>query len=49
MRALRQMLDDLGLVTCGTHTPTNPSSPSKLAETIEFNRTIGNKFSSSRG
>jgi sugar phosphate isomerase/epimerase len=41
---LRQMLDDLGLVTCGTHTPYESVLADKLAETIEFNRTIGNKF-----
>ncbi len=43
-KELRQMLDGLGLVTCGTHTPYESILPDKLAETIEFNRTIGNKF-----
>lgn len=41
---LRKMLDDLGLVCCGTHTPFETVQPAKLAETIEFNRTLGNKF-----
>jgi len=43
-KELRTMLDDLGLVACGTHTPYDSVQPNKLAETIEFNRTIGNKF-----
>jgi sugar phosphate isomerase/epimerase len=38
------MLDDLDLVTCGTHTPYESVLADKLAETIEFNRTLGNKF-----
>ena len=41
---LRKMLDDLGLVACGTHTPYESVLADKLSETIEFNRTIGNKF-----
>lgn len=43
-KELRQMLDDLGLVACGTHTPYQTILADKLAETIEFNQTIGNKF-----
>jgi sugar phosphate isomerase/epimerase len=43
-KELRKMLDDLGLVACGTHTGYATVLPDKLAETIEFNRTIGNKF-----
>jgi len=43
-KELRKMLDDLGLVACGTHTPHDSVQANKLAETIEFNRTIGNKF-----
>lgn len=43
-KELRKMLDDLGLVACGTHTPYASVLGDKLAETIEFNRTIGNKF-----
>jgi sugar phosphate isomerase/epimerase len=41
---LRKMLDDNGLVACGTHTPYDSIQGDKLKETIEFNRTIGNKF-----
>lgn len=41
---LRKMLDDNGLVCCGTHTPFESIQKDKLAETVEFNRTIGNKF-----
>ena len=43
-KELRQMLDDNGLVACGTHTPFETIQPAKLEETIEFNRVIGNKF-----
>jgi sugar phosphate isomerase/epimerase len=41
---LRKMLDDNGLVACGTHTPYESVQGDKLKETVEFNRTIGNKF-----
>jgi len=41
---LRKMLDDNGLIACGTHTPYESIQANKLQETIEFNRTIGNKF-----
>ncbi len=41
---LRQMLDDHGLVACGTHTPYETLLADKLAETIEFNRILGNKY-----
>lgn len=41
---LRKMLDDNGLVCCGTHTPLESVQPDKLDETIEFNKTIGNNF-----
>lgn len=41
---LRKMLDDNGLVACGTHTPYESVLDDKLQGTIEFNRTIGNKF-----
>lgn len=43
-KELRKMLDDLGLVACGTHTPYDSVLPDKLAQTVEFNRTIGNNF-----
>src|SRR5436190_627356 len=41
---LRKMLDENGIVACGTHTPYESVLEDKLKETIEFNRTIGNKF-----
>ncbi len=41
---LRKMLDDNGLVACGTHTPYDSVLGNKLKETVEFNRVIGNKF-----
>jgi sugar phosphate isomerase/epimerase len=43
-KELRQLLDDNGLVACGTHTPYESILADKLKATIEFNRTIGNKF-----
>ena len=43
-KELRKMLDDNGLVACGTHTPYESVKPDKLSDTIEFNRTIGNAF-----
>jgi sugar phosphate isomerase/epimerase len=42
---IKKMLDDNGLVACGSHTPSEMVlSPDKLSATIEFNQTIGNKF-----
>jgi sugar phosphate isomerase/epimerase len=38
------MLDDNGLVACGSHTPSEMVQPGKLQATIEFNQIIGNKF-----
>jgi len=43
-KELRKLLDDNGLVACGTHTPYDSVLGDKLKETVEFNRTIGNKF-----
>lgn len=43
-KELRKLLDDNGLVACGTHTPYDSIQGDKLKETVEFNRTIGNKF-----
>jgi sugar phosphate isomerase/epimerase len=43
-KELRKMLDDNGLIACGTHTAYDSVSAAKLQETIDFNRTIGNKF-----
>ena len=41
---LRKMLDDNGLVACGTHTPYESIQGDKLKETVDFNCTIGNKY-----
>lgn len=41
---LRKLLDDNGLVACGTHTPYESVLGDKLKETMEFNQVIGNKF-----
>ena len=39
---LRTMLDDLGLVCCGWHTPIDLVQGDKLEATIEFNQILGN-------
>jgi sugar phosphate isomerase/epimerase len=41
---IRKMLDDAGIVACGTHTQYESVLGDKLKETVEFNRVIGNKF-----
>ncbi|OHB61843.1 MAG: xylose isomerase [Planctomycetes bacterium RBG_13_60_9] len=41
---LRKMLDDNGLLCCGTHTAMDTLSDENLAATIDFNKTLGNKF-----
>ena len=41
---VRKMLDDNGLLCSGSHTAYDLLSNEKLAATMEFNRTIGNKF-----
>ena len=43
-KELRKMLDDNGLIACGTHTPYESVLGDKLKETVEFNRVIGNNF-----
>jgi len=43
-KELRQMLNDNGLIACGTHTPYESVLADKLEETIEFNKMIGNRF-----
>ena len=43
-KTLRKLLDDAGLKCCGTHTALDTLLGDKLAPTIEFNQTIGNKF-----
>jgi len=41
---VRKMLDDNGLLCSGSHMAIDLLSNEKLAETMEYNRTIGNKF-----
>ncbi len=41
---VRKMLDENGLVACGTHTQYADLQPAKLEATLEFNHIIGNKF-----
>ena len=41
---LRKILDDNGLKCCGTHTQLDTILPDKLAATIEYNKTLGNRF-----
>ena len=41
---LRAMLDDLGLVVAGTHARLDTLLGDSLAETVEFNRILGNRF-----
>jgi sugar phosphate isomerase/epimerase len=43
-KTLRKMLDDNGLVCCGTHTPLESVQSAKLQETIAFNKTLGNPY-----
>ena len=43
-KELRKLVDDNGLVVCGTHTPYESVLGDKLKATIEFNHIIGNKF-----
>ena len=43
-KELRKLLDDNGLVACGTHTPYDSVQGDKLKETVEFNLILGNKF-----
>lgn len=43
-KELRKMLDDNGLVCCGTHTPYESVLPDKIKETVEFNRILGNSY-----
>jgi len=41
---LRVMLDDNGLKCCGTHTKLDTIQSDALAETIQFNLTLGNRY-----
>ncbi len=41
---LKKMLDDNGLKCCGTHTQLPTVTGDELSATIEFNKTLGNKY-----
>jgi sugar phosphate isomerase/epimerase len=41
---LRKMLDDNGIVCCGSHSPLETIQPENINATIDFAKTIGNKF-----
>lgn len=41
---IRKMLDDNNLVCCGTHTQYADLADDKLAATLDFNETLGNKY-----
>jgi sugar phosphate isomerase/epimerase len=43
-KTLRKLLDDNGLVCCGTHIRLNTLTGDALAGTVEFNETLGNKY-----
>lgn len=43
-KELKKLLDDNGLVACGTHVGRDAFSPENFAKTCEFNLEIGNKF-----
>jgi sugar phosphate isomerase/epimerase len=43
-KELRSLLDQNGLKCCGTHTGLNTLTGDALEGTIEFNKTLGNKF-----
>lgn len=43
-KELRKMLDDNGLVACGTHIYLESLQGAKFRETVDFNHIIGNKF-----
>jgi len=43
-KEIRKMVDDNGLVTCGTHTPYGDLQRDKIDATIEFNQIIGNSY-----
>ena len=43
-RAIRTMLDDLGLGVAGCHTGINTLMGDELGKTVEFNRILGNKY-----
>lgn len=44
VRDVRKMYDDNGLICCGFHIATEALSPERIEHTIEFNKTLGNRF-----
>ncbi|HNQ89751.1 MAG TPA: sugar phosphate isomerase/epimerase [Verrucomicrobiota bacterium] len=43
-KTLRRLLDDVGVVCCGTHIGLDTLLGDNLPQTIEFNQTLGNRF-----
>jgi len=43
-KALRKLLDDVGLKCCGTHIGLDTLLGDNLPKTVEFNHTLGNRF-----
>ncbi len=43
-KELRKILDDLGLVCCGTHTSFESLLEDEFLKTVEFNAVLGNKY-----
>ena len=43
-KTLRKLLDDVGLKCCGTHIGLDTLLGDNLPKTVEFNKTLGNKF-----
>jgi sugar phosphate isomerase/epimerase len=43
-KTLKKLLDDAGLLCCGTHTGIDTLLGDELPKTIEFNKTLGNKY-----
>ena len=41
---LRKLLDDCGIVCCGTHTAIGTLQGDNLKKTVEYNKTLGNDF-----
>lgn len=41
---IRKILDDLGLLCCGSHTPLPHLLEGRWEETVDFNRELGNRF-----
>ena len=43
-KEIRKLLDDHGLITCGSHTQLADLQPDKIDATIEFNQILGNQL-----